>query len=124
MGKGATRLTSVLENCGTPRGDSTYPHLSDNSVAAGDGGGSENTFAKKLCANVASTRILLDNSCNQQLPAAPTVVQSVVEAEGARTSVAIRTTTTIENGEGFSLYFKLRGDEIETRQTTQKTKPD
>ena len=38
----------VLESCGTPRGDSTYPPLSDNSVAAGDGGGSENTLAWNL----------------------------------------------------------------------------
>ena len=27
--RGATRLTSVLESCGTPRGDSTYPPLPD-----------------------------------------------------------------------------------------------
>ena len=46
MRRGATRLTSDLESCGRPRGDSTYLLLSDNSVAAGDGGG--NTFAKKL----------------------------------------------------------------------------
>ena len=43
--RGATRLTSDLESRGTPRGDSTYPPFSDNSVVAGDGGGSENTLA-------------------------------------------------------------------------------
>ena len=46
--KGATRLTSVLESCGTPRGDSTYPPHSDFSVVAGDVGGSENTLAWNL----------------------------------------------------------------------------
>ena len=55
--KGATRLTSVLESCGTPRGDSTYLPLSDNSKAAGDGGGSENTLAWKV---VSERRVLGD----------------------------------------------------------------
>ena len=59
MRRGATRLTSELESCGTPRGDSTYPSLSVDSVVAGDGGGSGSTFAKKLGANVASSRIML-----------------------------------------------------------------
>ena len=53
--KGATRLTSVLESCGAPRGDSTYLPFPDFSVVAGDGGGSENTFAKKLGNDVVST---------------------------------------------------------------------
>ena len=68
----AARLTSVLESCGTPRGDSTYPPLSVFSVVAGDGSGS--TPVKKLGANVASSRILLalslsrESVCKQKAP--------------------------------------------------------
>ena len=62
MRRGATRLTSDLESSGTPRGDSTYLPLSDLSVVAGDGGGSENT----LSWNLASERRVFGN-CAQCL---------------------------------------------------------
>ena len=72
--RGATRLTSDLESCGTPRGDSTDPSLSDLSVVAGDGGGSENTLGVELGFRAESSRIL--GTLSERQPQASEFVQT------------------------------------------------
>ena len=118
--KGATRLTSVLESCGTPRGDSTYLPLSDNSVAAGDGGGSENTlrrsFAPMLRALVFCLITLATNSCGrrQRFDDCPAISYKVLlKLREQETALPFEQPQQQQNGEGFSLYFKLRGTKLQ-----------
>ena len=72
-----TRLTSVLESCGTPRGDSTYlpSRFSRWLLGMVVGPGARlRRIAKNLGANVASSRILLallsskESVCKQSAP--------------------------------------------------------